>query len=421
MATLPIADSASESEWPLPTSNNALRKRARRQRRGDDKRRRFEAQDQIRTKYGLAKPSESTVYLVESLFPARDKPRLPKSGEARAQVAARELTRIRSTGAIKHAAIPNPNYKEGADIPQYAAIRIVDCVDEPGQERLLCRVKAMEEVGVKFKTTGAHGNAFKQVWLGAWRKYTKYPQLSAARRNPKSGVDEVLRALLSDIDEVLSRRPRALLAEIDPCTAARMRVSHRPIAKAVMDNAGKQKAPKKHQGWLDADPDRARTYSFRMGGIGSMLAVSTSTGAGTGFHYDEGDDSHFYSAIVVLGTPGTLKLPELGLEMEVNSGDAVFFLANQQLHRLTVDGADPQARQVVLTLWTDKNSMDFAQAARPPDFFESVAGAREKELENSELGAPGVSDPGEAPLPGIDELDAALKDYYIVSPEEDDG
>jgi hypothetical protein len=56
---------------------------------------------------------------------------------------------------------------------------------------------------------------------------------------------------------------------------------------------------------------------------------------------------HFYSAIVVLGTPSTLKLPEAGLEMEVNPGDVVFFLANQQLHRLTVDGADPQARQVV--------------------------------------------------------------------------
>jgi hypothetical protein len=129
---------------------------------------------------------------------------------------------------------------------------------------------------------------------------------------------------------------------------------------------------------------------------------------------------HFYSAIVVLGTPGTLKLPELGLEMEVNPGDAVFFLANQQLHRLTVDGADPQARQVVLMLWTDKNSMDFAQAARPPDIFESVAGARGKEPENSEPGALGVSDAGEAPLPGHDELDAALKDYHIVSPDEDD-
>jgi hypothetical protein len=129
---------------------------------------------------------------------------------------------------------------------------------------------------------------------------------------------------------------------------------------------------------------------------------------------------HFYSAIVVLGTPGTLKLPELGLEMEVNPGDAVFFLANQQLLRLTVDGTDPQARQVVLTLWTDKNSMDFAQAARPPDFFESVAGARGKEPENSEPGALGVSDAGEVSLPGVDELDAALKDYYIVSPHGDD-
>jgi hypothetical protein len=32
----------------------------------------------------------------------------------------------------------------------------------------------------------------------------------------------------------------------------------------------------------------------------------------------------------------------------------------------------------------------------------------------------GVSDAGETPLPGVDELDAALKDYYIVSPDEDD-
>ncbi|KAF1828183.1 hypothetical protein BDW02DRAFT_603673 [Decorospora gaudefroyi] len=119
MATLPIADSTSESESPAPTSNNALRKRARRQRRGDDKRRRFGAQDQIRMKHGLARPSEATV-----------------RGKL-AQVAARELNRIRSTNAIKHAAIPNPNYKKGADVPQYAAIRILNCVDEPGQERLL--------------------------------------------------------------------------------------------------------------------------------------------------------------------------------------------------------------------------------------------------------------------------------------------
>jgi hypothetical protein len=129
---------------------------------------------------------------------------------------------------------------------------------------------------------------------------------------------------------------------------------------------------------------------------------------------------HLYSAIVVLGTPGTLKLPELGLEIEVNPGDAVFFLANQQLYKLTVDGADPQAGQVALTLWTNKNSMDFAQAARPPNFFKVVAGARGKEPESSEPGALGVSDAGEALLPGVDGLDAALRDCYIVSPDEDD-
>lgn len=85
------------------------------------------------------------MHLVESLFPARDQPRLPKAGEARAQAAARPLQCISSTGAIKHAAVPNPNYKEGADIPQYAAIRLVGCVDKPDQERLMGRIKDMEE------------------------------------------------------------------------------------------------------------------------------------------------------------------------------------------------------------------------------------------------------------------------------------
>jgi hypothetical protein len=109
-------------------------------------------------KHSLARPSEATVYLVESLFPARDKPRLSKAGEARAQVAARELNCIRSTSAIKHAAIPNPNYKKGADVPQYAAIRIVNCVDEPGQDRLLGRVKAMEEARCACVGFDSHAN-----------------------------------------------------------------------------------------------------------------------------------------------------------------------------------------------------------------------------------------------------------------------
>ncbi|KAF1935083.1 hypothetical protein EJ02DRAFT_150253 [Clathrospora elynae] len=67
----------------------------------------------------------------------------------------------------------------------------------------------------------------------------------------------------------------------------------------------------------------------------SMLAVSISSGQGTDFHYDEGDDGHFYSAIVVLETSGYLDLLELDEALEVKPGDMVLFLANQQLHKLS--------------------------------------------------------------------------------------
>ncbi|KAF2702485.1 hypothetical protein K504DRAFT_467048, partial [Pleomassaria siparia CBS 279.74] len=73
------------------------------------------------------------------------------------------------------------------------------------------------------------------------------------------------------------------------------------------------------------------------GGIGSIMAVSISTGAGTSYHYNKGDDAYFYSIILVLSTGGLLKLPKVGYKMYVNLGDVVFFLANQQLHKLKVN------------------------------------------------------------------------------------
>ncbi|KAF2702473.1 hypothetical protein K504DRAFT_467092 [Pleomassaria siparia CBS 279.74] len=76
-----------------------------------------------------------------------------------------------------------------------------------------------------------------------------------------------------------------------------------------------------------------------------MIAVSISTGAGTSYYYDKGDDAHFYSIILVLSTGGLLKLPKVGYEMYVNPGDVVFFLANQQLHKLEVDLTNRLAMQ----------------------------------------------------------------------------
>lgn len=80
------------------------------------------------------------------------------------------------------------------------------------------------------------------------------------------------------------------LRKVDEPTYNRMRCSHRDISKFTLSNVDQHRAAEAHKVWFAEDPDRARTSSFRLGGIGSMLAVSISTGAGTGYHYDEGDD-----------------------------------------------------------------------------------------------------------------------------------
>jgi hypothetical protein len=81
---------------------------------------------------------------------------------------------------------------------------------------------------------------------------------------------------------------------------------------------------------------------------------------------------HVYSTITVLGAGGWLQLPELGIGLEVKPGDIVCFLANQQLHRLTIDQStpDPDPTQTVLTLWTDAKTLGLAipSAHTHPDF-----------------------------------------------------
>ncbi|KAH4163696.1 hypothetical protein HBH98_172310 [Parastagonospora nodorum] len=70
-----------------------------------------------------------------------------------------------------------------------------------------------------------------------------------------------------------------------------------------------------------------------------MLAVSISSGQGTDYHYDEGDDGHVYSAIIVLEPSRYLHLPE------------------------------PEMGPKVLTLWIDKLFMQFAQPSAEVDCF----------------------------------------------------
>jgi hypothetical protein len=189
------------------------------------------------------------------------------------------------------------------------------------------------------------------------------------------------KALLRLIDSTTALRPRRLISQLDPETAYRMRFAHQPIGRVAVNGVDELQESWKRTNtkWYKDIADRANTSTSRLGGSGSMLAVSISTGAGTVFHYDEGDDGvshgrlplgnaltspgHFYSAILILQTGGTLMLLELGYEIEARPGDMVFFLANQQLHKLNIDRSTPDPTQIVLTLWTSDGAMELANPA----------------------------------------------------------
>jgi hypothetical protein len=76
-----------------------------------------------------------------------------------------------------------------------------------------------------------------------------------------------------------------------------------------------------------------------------------------------------YSVILVLKTRGALHLPEMRSKLDVRPGDVVFFLANQQLHKLVVDPQTTGAEQLVFTLWTDKNAAVSSAPGNIKDFY----------------------------------------------------
>ncbi|KAF1940459.1 hypothetical protein EJ02DRAFT_228436 [Clathrospora elynae] len=347
-------------------------KHERAKHRKDNKREKRGVQQQLRQGLPFPVPALPRLYLIGSLRGLRLKPRL--SIKEQAQVEGMELYTIHRTPAICHAAIPNANYVADAEIPRFTAIRFADCVSNSDQQQLLACVNDIRNAGVKFKTTKAHGLEFQQLWLGAWRPYRAAPALTAATlcsvgsERTKAIRDQAQQNLLAKLDKIASKAMR-YLSWFDLPTATRMKRIHRPIAKTTLaiDNLGKQVVA--HKKWYEEHPDRASTSAFRMGGLGTMLAVSISTGAGTGYHYDKDDNGHYYSVIFPLGVGGHLKLPELGLEMQVRPGDAVFFLANQQLHKLTVDASCSGSEQIVLTLWTDKRTTSMAAPSTFDDFY----------------------------------------------------
>ena len=97
-------------------------------------------------------------------------------------------------------------------------------------------------------------------------------------RRPKSTVDQSL------------AKAAAYLYKVNKLMYNRMRCSHWvSLNSPSLTLAGIEL--RRHIAWFPRDLNRTRTLSYRLGGIKSMIAVSSSTGAGTSYHYDDGNDS----------------------------------------------------------------------------------------------------------------------------------
>ena len=84
-------------------------------------------------------------WYVQPACPPRGKVRL--AGKDREEATKRVLHRIRHTKAITNVAILNPNYKEGAETPRYAAIRLSEVIGEEDQAQLSKLIDALKDVG----------------------------------------------------------------------------------------------------------------------------------------------------------------------------------------------------------------------------------------------------------------------------------
>ena len=89
--------------------------------------------------------TDTHFWYIQPACSPRDKAKL--AGKDREEATKRVLHRIRHTKAITNVAILNPNYKEGAETPRYAAIRLSEVISEEDQARLSELIDTLKDIG----------------------------------------------------------------------------------------------------------------------------------------------------------------------------------------------------------------------------------------------------------------------------------
>lgn len=155
--------------------------------------------------------------------------------------------------------------------------------------------------GLKAQKTKSHGVEFFQLWFGSWHRYNEGAFVTAHKRHERA--EPAVNALLQYIDASLSKTAR-YIRRLDECTAVRMRYFHRYVSQYVVGIAaelefkkGEEPAKGKGRGflksaeWLQAEgKGRKDTSKFRIGGLGTVMAISSGK---TDYHWDDRDNGMY--------------------------------------------------------------------------------------------------------------------------------
>jgi hypothetical protein len=103
----------------------------------------------------------------------------------------------------------------------------------------------------------------------------------------KLALGAEMKDMLNHLDCYLSTAANRI-RQLDEDIYNHMRVSHYRVPRKALEAV--DKADNEHGNWFAADPDRRQTSSYRNRSLGTMLAISQSSGGGISFHHDQSDD-----------------------------------------------------------------------------------------------------------------------------------
>lgn len=200
-------------------------------------------------------------------------------------------------------AIPNTGSQEGE--PHYAAFRLTNMIKGTERSALRFRVQQLWKSHLPSHIIKARGSEFHQWWFGIWTRYAAHPVISAdSRKDPKREI--LARLLLDTYDTILGSKMRTNLRHMDSNTAKSMAYTHRRAgrhldiskkrweadreAEIAVESAGEAKkcgGRDSFAGTGAAMEQSSSRQDYRLGGMGTMLAVSW--GEGTDWHRDAKD------------------------------------------------------------------------------------------------------------------------------------